>query len=345
MGSSRFGLAQDPCFQEHAPAGYHPERPERLVAIEQALRPLQGRWVDVRPRPATDEEILAVHGSSHLRALCALEGKEAHLDADTYSSPRSLEIARLSAGSAVELARRIAGGELRSGFALVRPPGHHAERLRAMGFCLLNNIAIAAASLRAKQGLERLAILDWDVHHGNGTQHLFEEDRDLLFLSLHQFPFYPGTGSLGERGSGAGTGSTVNLPLPAGCGDVEYEWTLESIVAPVLREFRPELLLVSAGFDAHAQDPLASMSVSSEGFGRMAARVRAVAEEVCDGRLLLILEGGYNLNALGESVREVVQVLADEEPPDADLPAESAPARSLVERFRHVHSEHWRSFR
>jgi acetoin utilization deacetylase AcuC-like enzyme len=214
-----------------------------------------------------------------------------------------------------------------------------------MGFCLLNNIAIAAAALRAEEGLERIAILDWDVHHGNGTQHLFEADRDLLFISLHQFPFYPGTGGLGERGAGTGVGATVNLPLPAGCGDAEYGTALDSIVAPVLREFRPELILVSAGFDAHARDPLAGMQVSSDGFGRMAASVRAVAEQVCDGRLLLVLEGGYDLEALGESVSAVVQALSITKPREERSPTPGPSAQALVEKFRQVHGEHWPSVR
>ncbi len=342
---SGFGLTRDPCFQEHAPSGYHPERPERLEAIEEALVGLEGAWEDCPPRPASDEEILAVHGLDYLRALRALEGQYAQLDPDTYSGPRSLETALLSAGSTVELARRIATGRLQRGFALVRPPGHHAERQRAMGFCLFNNVAIAAAVLRASEGLERIAILDWDVHHGNGTQHAFESERDVLYASLHQSPFYPGTGSLREQGIDSGTGATVNLPMPAGCGDPEYGAVFDAVLVPVLREFEPELILVSAGFDAHARDPLASMQVSTDGFAAMAARIREVADAVCNGRLLLVLEGGYDLTALSESVAAVVRALGAPETPERHFPPPTAPVRPLAAALREVHATHWRSLR
>jgi acetoin utilization deacetylase AcuC-like enzyme len=342
---SSFGLTRDPCFREHAPNGYHPERPERLEAIEGALAALEGAWEDCTPQPATDEEILTVHGPDYLRALCALEGEYAQLDPDTYSAPRSLEIARLSAGSAVELARRIARGQLRRGFALVRPPGHHAERERAMGFCLFNNVAVAAAVVRSTERVERIAIVDWDVHHGNGTQHVFESDRDVLYASLHQFPFYPGTGSLREQGVDSGTGTTVNLPMRNGCGDAEYGAAFDEVLIPVLDEFRPELILVSAGFDAHARDPLAGMQVSTHGFARMAARIREVADSLCDGRLLLVLEGGYDLEALSESVAAVVQVLAASEAPEPESPPDTPPAQALAAGLREAHSTYWRSLR
>ena len=345
MPAPRVALVRDPRFREHAPKGMHPERPERLLAIEEALGEGPEGCTNLAPRSATDEEILRVHGREYLRSLLSVEGHYAQLDPDTYVSPRSPEIARLASGSTVELAHRVAAGELPSGFALVRPPGHHAERERAMGFCLLNTIAIAAASLGAEAGVERVAILDWDVHHGNGTQHRFEAERDVLFLSLHQSPFYPGTGSLAERGTGAGEGTTVNLPLPAGCGDAEYGALFDEVVVPVLLEFEPQVLLVSAGFDAHTDDPLAGMEVSTEGFRAMASRVREVAEQVCGGRLVLALEGGYDLAALGASVRAVVEALSSPEAPPQRFPEPTPRARELVDRFRKVHGERWRSLR
>jgi acetoin utilization deacetylase AcuC-like enzyme len=307
---------------------------------------LQERFEPIELRPADDEEILRVHGVDHLRTLEALQGQYAQLDPDTYSAPRSLEIAKVAAGSTVELAQRVARGQIGRGFALVRPPGHHAERTHPMGFCLLNSVAIATAALRAREGLERIAILDWDVHHGNGTQHAFESERDVLFVSLHQFPFYPGTGALAERGTGPGEGATVNLPLPAGCGDAEYEAVFDAVVVPVLREFRPELILVSAGFDAHARDPLASMQVTTGGFAAMAARVRDVADEVCAGRLVGVLEGGYDLIALGESVAAVLEALTSPGSAPLQFPGAAPEAtQALVSRFREAHGARWRSLR
>jgi acetoin utilization deacetylase AcuC-like enzyme len=345
MSVPLLGIVHHPVFQEHAPTGSHPERAERLIAIEEALDPLRGRFHEVDARAADDEEILRVHSPDHLRSLQALQGKYARLDPDTYSAPRSLEIAKLAAGSTIELAQRVARGDLGSGFALVRPPGHHAERDRAMGFCLLNCVAVAPAALRAGAGVERVAIVDWDVHHGNGTQHLFESDPDVLFVSLHEFPFYPGTGALPEMGTGAGEGATMNLPLPAGCGDPVYGAAFATVVVPALAEFRPELILVSAGFDAHARDPLADMRVTSAGFAAMASALRTVADQVCGGRLVLALEGGYDLTALGESVAAVTEVLAAPETPSRSFPAPNEEGRTIVERLREAHRRHLGSVR
>jgi len=334
-------VTRDARFREHVAGRSHPERPERIEAVDRAVAPLLHRASEVPARLATDEEILAVHDRAHLERLRSIEGRSGQLDPDTYHSPRSAEVARLAGGSAVELALRVARGESRSAFALLRPPGHHAETSRAMGFCLINHIAMAARALQTSCGLERIAILDWDVHHGNGTQRTFEAERDVLFLSLHQYPFYPGTGGLGEQGNGAGKGSTLNLPMPAGCGDAEYGLAFEDIVVPALLEFRPQMLLVSAGFDAHARDPLGGMRVSTDGFARMAASVRAVADEVCDGRLMLALEGGYDLEALGETVAAVLDVLADPTcRPGGRWPAPTDEGRELVELYREAHS-HW----
>jgi len=332
-------LTRDARFREHAAGRSHPERPERLEAIDRAIAPLLPRASEVPARSASDEEILAVHDRAHLERLRSIEGRSGQLDADTYHSPRSAEVARLAGGSAVELALRVARGEARSAFALLRPPGHHAETSRAMGFCLLNHIAMAARAVQQQCGIERIAILDWDVHHGNGTQRTFEAERDVLFLSLHQYPFYPGTGGLGEQGHGAGEGSTLNLPMPAGCGDAEYGLAFEEIVLPALLEFRPEMVLVSAGFDAHARDPLGGMRVSTAGFARMAASVRQVVDEVCDGRLMLALEGGYDLEALGETVAAVLDVLVDPTcRPVGRWPEPTDEARELVELYREAHA-------
>jgi acetoin utilization deacetylase AcuC-like enzyme len=338
------GIVRDPRFQDHVGPAGHPERPERLLAVERALEPLFDRLLDVAPRAASDDEILRAHDREHLERLEALRGRAARLDPDTYACEHSVEVARLAAGSTIELALRVARGDSPSGFALVRPPGHHAERNGAMGFCLLNQIAMAARALREEAGVERVAVVDFDVHHGNGTQHILEEERDALFLSTHQFPFYPGTGALAERGRGAGAGSTVNLPLPAGCGDAEYGAVFAEVVVPVLLEFRPQILLVSAGFDAHARDPLASMQLTTEGFAGIARQLRAVADEICGGRLVLALEGGYDLDALSAAVRAVIEVLAGAAGPPVGSASTSEPfAEELVRLFREAHSGNFAS--
>jgi acetoin utilization deacetylase AcuC-like enzyme len=334
-------LVRDPRFREHAPVRSHPERPERLVAIDRALDPIADRTRALAPREATPDELLAVHGREYLDALHRVEGHSAQLDPDTYACPRSVEVARLAAGSLVDAALRVAAGEAKRAFAALRPPGHHAERLAPMGFCVFNNVAIAARALRAQAGVERIAIVDWDVHHGNGTQHLFEGERDVLFASLHQFPFYPGTGALDEQGHDRGLGSTVNFPLPEGCGDAEYGQLFDELLVPMLLAWRPEMLLVSAGFDAHARDPLGGMEVTSSGFGAFAERLCAVADDVCGGRIVLALEGGYDLDALGESVAEVVRVLAEPEPRARKFPAPSASGMRMAAKFRAAHATHW----
>ena len=347
MSVPRLLLVRDPRFRDHTPDGHHPERPERLDAIDAALGDLEtlsNRLGELEPREADDEELLRAHSKRHLDALRRVDGQRAQLDADTYTSPRSVEVARLAAGATIDLARSIARGDAPSGFALVRPPGHHAESGRSMGFCLVNQLAVAARALQA-DGVERIAIVDWDVHHGNGTQEIFEGERDVLYLSLHQFPWYPGTGAVDEHGTGPGEGATVNLPLPAGCGDAEYGAVLDAVAVPVLREFAPEIVLVSAGFDAHARDPLGSMQLSSAAFARFAAEIRALAEETCGGRLMLALEGGYDLEALGEAATAVIETLAEPENPGFVHPSGTKASRRLVETHREAHARSWPSLR
>lgn len=341
MRDHRTLVVRDPRFREHAPARTHPERPERLEAVDRALDAVGEQIRNLDPRAASDEELLAVHDRGYLDALSACIGQTRRLDPDTYCSPRSVETARLAAGSLVEAALRVARGEATRAFAALRPPGHHAERDAAMGFCLLGNVAIAARALLARTGIERIAIVDWDVHHGNGTQHAFESERDVLFASLHQFPFYPGTGAIDEQGQDAGLGATLNLPLPQGCGDAEYGALFDHLLVPVLRRFEPEIILVSAGFDAHERDPLGGMSVTTRGFGLMAQRLCAIADEACEGRIVLALEGGYDLDALEASVRETVRVLADPTLRTDEFPAPREPAWDLVGTLREAHSRFW----
>jgi acetoin utilization deacetylase AcuC-like enzyme len=342
--SGATAVVEDPRYREHrGPAG-HPERPDRLAAVRAAVASREAELEILAPRPAADEEILRVHAREHLAAVAdAARRAPLHLDPDTYVSSQSFEVARLAAGGSIDLARRVARGELRNGLAAVRPPGHHAEAGRAMGFCLFNNVAIAARALQAEEGVGRLLILDWDVHHGNGTQHSFEEDPSLLYASTHQFPFYPGTGAAEEAGRGKGEGATLNVPLPAGCGDAEYLGALQRILVPVVRGFRPEFLLVSCGFDAHRDDPLAAMQITGAGYHAMARVVRALADEVCDGRLVCVLEGGYAASGLEEGTRALLDVLLEPEPPTAPAQVDLEPGSTLarvVERVATVHARH-----
>jgi acetoin utilization deacetylase AcuC-like enzyme len=297
-------------FAEHQTPPGHPERPERAAVMDAVA----GRWRDaggevVAPRAATREQLARVHDASHLQRIAETAGQAVALDPDTYTSPESYETALLAAGAAVDAVERAMGDTYTTAFALVRPPGHHAERNRAMGFCLFNNIAVAAAHARTL-GAGRIAIVDFDVHHGNGTQHLFERDPSILYVSTHQYPYYPGTGAADELGMGDGTGFTVNVPIESGAVDGDYRLVFDEVVLPVLRQYRPDLLLVSAGFDAHERDPLATMRVTAGGFGAMTMALRAVAEETCGGRMALVTEGGYDLQALSASLEQAVRALA-----------------------------------
>ncbi len=300
-------------FADHLLPPGHPERPERAHVMRVAAAEFAERGGRViEPRPASVGELTRVHDEEYVARLLATAGRAVALDADTFTSPLSIEVAMLAAGAgltAVETVLRRDGQ--RRAFALVRPPGHHAEHDSAGGFCLFNNVAVAAAHAKAS-GLDRVAIVDYDVHHGNGTQHCFYDDPSVLFVSSHQFPYYPGSGAASEIGAGDGRGFTVNLPLAAGAGDADYELIYRDVVAPVLRQFQPQLILVSAGFDAFLEDPLGGMRVSGEQFGRVTAMLTSVAEECCDGRVVAIAEGGYDLQGLGECLRAVIAVLDGE---------------------------------
>jgi acetoin utilization deacetylase AcuC-like enzyme len=293
-------------FQEHTTPPGHPERPERAEVFDRiaaAWRERGGRVVE--PRPATREELLRVHDEAYVASIDAIDGRAAMLDPDTFTSPESVEIARLAAGAAVQAATHaLDSGD--TAFALIRPPGHHAERDRAMGFCLFNNVAVAAAAAVAR-GLSRVAVVDIDVHHGNGTQWMFYDDPRVFYLSTHQFPFYPGTGAADDTGAGAGTGFTLNIPLPAGARDADYEIAYGEIAA-ALDRYAPQLLLVSAGYDAHADDPLASMRVSTVGYAHIVRTLRdSAARARCP--IALVTEGGYDLDALGACLEATIAAL------------------------------------
>jgi len=300
-------LVDDPRFEEHVPpGGHHPERPERLVAAREAVARARIRPQAVPCRPATDHEIERVHEAAYIAELTRLRGQSRFLDPDTYVSPQSADVARLGAGSLLQMVDAMLDGPVKKGVALLRPPGHHARPSGAMGFCLLNNVAIAAAHARSR-GLQRVAVVDWDVHHGNGTQEAFWRDPSVLYVSLHQFPFYPGTGAVDEVGEGDGAGHTVNIPLAAGGGDAVYGAAFDQVVLPVLEAYAPELLLVSAGFDASARDPLAQMQVSPAAFGWMARELARVTRGSAKERMALVLEGGYDLVSLEAGLRAAIE--------------------------------------
>ncbi len=300
----------DSRFLAHLAGPMHAESPGRLSAILEHLdsRPIAST-ARVTPRKATLGELGATHSSAYVKAMLALEGQTAQLDPDTGVSPGSLEAALLAAGAGVQAVTEVMAGRADNAICLVRPPGHHAEVDRAMGFCLFNNVAVAAeAALRL--GAQRVLVLDWDVHHGNGTQHTFADRRDVLFCSAHQYPYYPGTGAPTEVGAGAGEGFTVNCALPPGQHDAEYGAVFHDVFLPIAQRYRPDVILVSAGFDAHRADPIGGMNVTERGFAAMCTEVKALATQLCGGKLVLLLEGGYDLQGLAHSVHACVEVLA-----------------------------------
>ena len=262
----------------------------------------------LEPRPATEDEVAAIHTRDYIGRVRDTAGRAATFDPDTFTSPDTYDVALLAAGAVLTAVERVlSDGPGTRALATVRPPGHHAERDRAMGFCLFNNVAIGAAKARAS-GPSRVAVVDYDVHHGNGTQQAFYEDPSVLVVSSHQYPYYPGSGAADQTGAGAGSGFTVNLPLDAGATDADYEHVYRG-VAEVLRQFRPQLILLSAGFDAHRDDPFGGMHLTANQFARLTARMAAVADECCEGRLVVVTEGGYDLEALAASLRGVIDVL------------------------------------
>ena len=307
-------------FAEHVTPPGHPESPERAEVMDVVAAEWRERGGEVvAPRSASREQLARVHSPEHLRRMAETTGVAVALDPDTYTSPETYEIALLSAGASVEGVERVMGNPGTRALVLSRPPGHHAERDRAMGFCFFNNVAVAAAHARTL-GAQRVAIVDFDVHHGNGTQDIFEGDAEVLYLSTHQSPYYPGTGDVQEVGRGAGAGRTVNIPLEVGATDDDYRIVFEQVIGPVMHQFSPDLVLVSAGFDAHERDPLGGMRVTTEGFAAMTAMLRGIADEHCDGRIVLVTEGGYDLRALGACLRAIVDVLATESCPVANWP-------------------------
>ncbi|HET9015156.1 MAG TPA: histone deacetylase [Thermomicrobiaceae bacterium] len=292
--------------------GAHPENAQRLVTVERHLRAvgLLERRAMIEPRAATEDEVALVHDRYYVRFIEQLANAGGgYLDSDTYVSPETYQTALLAAGAAITAVDTVLDTDQRRVFAFPRPPGHHAEPANGMGFCIFNNVAVAARHAIDRRGLGRVAILDWDVHHGNGTQTIFYDSDQVLFISVHQWPLYPGTGQRDERGVGHGQGLTINIPLPPGSDDNVYLRVFDEQIAGPIAAFRPDLLIVSAGFDAHRDDPLALMEVTEAGFAAMAARVRRWADSLTNGRLAVVLEGGYNQDALARSVAATLQTL------------------------------------
>ena len=308
----RTAIYRHPLFLAHDPGSDHVESAQRLAVINQVLdQPaLAGLFLEPDFRPATEEELALVHDQALIRRVAATAGKSfGILDPDTRSSADSHEAACLAAGALISGVEQLMAGEIDNGFALVRPPGHHAEHDRSMGFCLFNNVAVAARYAVKKLGLKRVMIVDWDLHHGNGTQNSFYDSNKVLYLSSHQFPYYPGSGALPETGRGAGEGYTVNIPLPGYQGDDDFAAMMNEIVVPVGRAYGPELILISCGFDIYGGDPLGAMQVTAKGFAYLTRALRRLADEVCDGRLLVTLEGGYNLTAQRDGALAVLAEL------------------------------------
>ena len=297
----------------------HPERPQRLKAITDAIRGAEiwGELAHPPFQPATELDLARCHTSAHIERVKAMSANGGgRLDGDTRVGPDSFAVAKLASGGAIAATRAVLNGEFRNAFVAARPPGHHAESGRdadsPWGFCLFDHVAVAARWAQHEGGAARVAILDFDVHHGNGTQEIFYEDSSVLFVSLHQSPLFPGTGARDETGAGAGEGTTLNFPLPANCDGAIYRRTWK-LAGDAVRAFAPDLILLSAGYDAHARDPLGSMQLQAADYADLVREAKSWADELCDGKLVAILEGGYNLSALGESVVATLNVLRDAE--------------------------------
>src|SRR5262245_1273695 len=339
----RVALYDDPLFREHDCGPGHPERPQRLDALRVGLKKdgLEDELQLLRPRPATTAELLRVHTEDHVALVASTRGRTFRFDPDTQAGPRSYEAALFAAGAAGGGLAQVLDGAVARAFCAVRPPGHHAEAGRAMGFCLFNNVAVAAAHALAR-GLTRVAVVDWDVHHGNGTQAIFYDDPRVLYISSHEYPFYPGTGALSESGEGGGAGYTVNLPLPAGMGDEEYARVYREIVLPIGKAFDPQLLLVSVGFDPYRGDPLAGMQVTPRGFAELAAACLAVAAGAAQGRGVCGREGGYDLDGIARSGAAVIgQLLGGSHAPVA---GRAAHIDTLIDAYRSAFRDHWHVF-
>jgi acetoin utilization deacetylase AcuC-like enzyme len=338
------GYVYDPIYLEHDLRG-HPENQQRLKTILQVLQEhhMLERLVPISAQPITPERLHWAHEPGYVEQVRRVAQRGGgNLDMDTYVRPASYDAALMAAGGLVEATRAVLDGEIDNAFALVRPPGHHALRNRGMGFCLFNNIAVAAHYALAERGLDRVLIVDFDVHHGNGTQDEFEADPAVMYISTHQYPYYPGTGYWNETGRGDGTGSIINIPLGGGVGDEGFARIFQEIIGPAAWRFQPQLLLVSAGYDAHWDDPLAYMQLSVGGYAAIGQALKDLAEELCAGRVIFTLEGGYHLQALAYSILNTFAVLLGDPDwqqvdPLGPSPSRERPVDDIIEQVRQAH--------
>ncbi len=330
---------------DHHMGHFHVETPQRLEVIYRMIDEKISFSLDkIEPRPATKDELTLIHTAEHVDTIESTAGKEhIQLDPDTSTSAKSWEVACLAVGGVLKAVDSIIKGKVQNGFALIRPPGHHAEASQAMGFCLFNNIAVGAAHLIEKHGLKRILVVDWDLHHGNGTQNSFYDRADVLYFSTHQFPHYPGTGHWSEVGEGKGEGYTVNVPLRAGNKDGDYLHIYRKILRPVVTVYKPEFILVSAGFDIYEGDPLGGMLITKEGFGALAAELLDLAAEYSKKRLLCVLEGGYDLQGLQDGVEHVLYQLAGEASKPKIEPALSPATEQALAPVLETQKKYWPS--
>ena len=309
---NKTGYISDPFYLKHKNEP-HPENPGRLNAIQKNIESSKyyNNLTLIQPRKATVEDIAKVHSTGYIRSVeDSCRNGVRNLDADTVISADSYQAALLSAGAGLEALDKILEGTVGNAFCAVRPPGHHAEQNKAMGFCLFNNVGVIARYAQDVKNIQKIFIFDWDVHHGNGTQHSFYKDSSIYYSSIHQYPFYPGTGGVDETGTGDGLGSNLNLPMRAYSCDADYINVIEHKLIPVIQKFNPDLIIISAGFDAHENDPLAQINLSTDCYGKMTEKLMEIANDVCNGRILSMLEGGYDYSALADSVQLHVETLS-----------------------------------
>ncbi len=335
-------------YLKHDPGPGHPESPERLAVIYEQLDRPENQEGLVFPdvTPASHDILELIHTSSHVQRVADTEGQNySVLDPDTTASPFSYEAACLAAGAAVDGVKMVMNGEAANGLALVRPPGHHAEADHTSGFCLFNNVAIGAQFALNELGAERVLLIDWDLHHGNGTQHSFYDTDQVLYFSTHQYPYFPGTGGIHEVGRGVGEGYTINVPLPGGQDDRAYACIFRELLYPIAKQYKPDLILVSAGFDIYHGDPLGTMGVTATGFAFLTRQLLTMAEEICQGRLFLLLEGGYNLSGLRDGVLAVLAELAGRsvlQPDEITTLEEASPSLMPMEQTRSIAKKYWK---
>jgi acetoin utilization deacetylase AcuC-like enzyme len=343
----RTGIVKGDIFLKHIPGEGCPDTPERLQSIYSMLDDpdMQDVFVDILPQKAEQADILLFHTPEYVEKIAETRGKDLiAFTADTHACEDTFDAALYATGGLLTAISQVAADNLANAFALIRPPGHHAEKSRAMGYCLFNHVVLGAIFAQKRLKLGRILIIDWDIHHGNGTQHAFQRDPTVLFFSVHQAGLFPGTGSFTDTGSGAGEGYTINLPIPKGYGDAEYAAIFELLLAPVAAQFAPELILVSAGFDTHLDDPMGGMRLTAEGFAGMTASIKKLADTVCGGKFVISLEGGYHYDALSGSVKAVLKEMVGMTHCDVSAMAAKADQKKMafvVRRCIDVHRHSW----